>query len=52
MTDRHSHAHSNGSNEISVTVSDNTVILLNINFKTQYGSHYGDKETMPSKYLL
>ena len=37
MTDQHSYAHSHyGSNEISITLN-NTVVLLNINYKTQYG---------------
>ena len=33
------------SNEISITLN-NAEALLNINYKTQYGNHYGDKETM------
>ena len=44
MTDRHSHAL-----KIFVEIliaPNNTVVLLNINYKTQYINHYGDEETM------
>ncbi len=37
---------------MTVTLSNITVILININYKTQYSIHYGDKETMLLKYLL
>ena len=50
MTDRHSHAL-----KIFIIVAtrnyialNNTVVLLSINYKTQYGNHYSDKETMSS----
>ena len=50
MTDRHSHALKIF---IEILIAPNsTVVLLNINYKTQYINHYGDEETICSKYLL
>ena len=50
MIDRHSHALKIF---IEVLIAlNNTVVLLNINYKTQYINHYGDEETMHSNYLL